>query len=117
MTGLRYFAGALALCFLFSMPANAACARKEMLTAYVAERFPQAQTIVLAKSDARLFLAAVNRGGRPPLAADEIMIIDVTGTGAALPVALFENGCLTRLGALPRPVVRAILNMIARYGA
>ena len=116
MTGLRYLAGALALC-LISVQAHAACATRETFAAFVAERFPHAQVTVLGKIDARLFLAAINRLARPPLAADEIVIVDVTKTGSAVPVALFERGCMTRLGALPRPVMRTILNIIARNGA
>jgi|GEM_PF-2581617 len=117
MTGLRYFAGALGLCLLCSAQADASCAAKQTFTAFVAERFPHAQVTVLDEIDARLFLAAMNRTARPPLAADGIVIVDVTETGTAVPVALFERGCMTRLGALPRPVMRSILNIIARNGA
>jgi len=116
MNRLRYLAGAL-LCLLCSASANASCVSREALLGFVAERYPQARLVVLAKSDARVFLAAVNRMARPPLAADEIVIVDVAHTGAAVPVGLFEAGCLTRLGALPRPFVRAMLNLIARHGA
>ncbi len=121
MTGLRYLAGALALCIALSTPVMAKgenCATREALMAFVGARLRQAEVTVLQKFEARLFLAAVKRiVPAAALAADEIVIIDSAPEAPAVHVALFEAGCMTRVGHLPRPVLRAILNFIARSGA
>jgi len=119
MATLRILAGALALCLsLFASDALAACASRAELARLIAERLPQAKVIVLGAANARLFLAAFNR--IPPtteFAADEIVIIDPAPDAPALSIVLFERGCMTRMGPVPRPVVRALLNEIARSGA
>ncbi len=117
MNNLRSLAGAMALCVLYSVSANATCVAKNNFIAFVAERFPQARVTVLGKTDSELLLSAVNRLARPPLTAEEIVIADVAEAAAAVPVALFAGGCMSRLGHLPRPMVRSILNTIARNGA
>lgn len=120
MTGLRNLAGALALCLLSSasaMAADQSCATRAALAVLIAERLPQARVMVLEKAEARLFLATVNRIAPVPLTADEIVIVDGAPAAPAVRVVLFEAGCMTRVGNLPRAVVRAILIAIARGGA
>ena len=119
MATIRILAGALALCLsLLASDAQAACASRAELAHLIAQRLPQAKVIVLGAAEARLFLAAFNR--IPPateFAADEIVIVDPAPDAPALSIVLFEQGCMTRMGPVPRPVVRALLNEIARGGA
>ncbi|MGQ0485713.1 MAG: hypothetical protein ACT4SY_10220 [Hyphomicrobiales bacterium] len=119
MAILRILAGALALCLsLFAADAQAACASRAELARLIAERLPQAKVIVLGAAEARLFLAAFNRMPPPTVfTADEIVIVDPAPDAPALRIVLFEWGCMTRMGPVPRPVVRALLNEIARGGA
>lgn len=119
MAFFRILAGALALGFLLLAPgAEAACASRAELALLIAQRLPQAKVMVLGGSEARLFLAAFNRIPPPTaLAADEIVIVDPAPDAPALRIVLFERGCMTRMGAVPRPVIRALLNNIARSGA
>ncbi len=119
MAIFRCLAGALALCLsLIASDAQAACASRAELTLLIAQRLPQAKVIVLGEADAKLFLAAFNRMPPPTeLAADEIVIVDPAPGAPALRIVLFERGCMTRMGAVPRPVLRALLNDIARGGA
>jgi hypothetical protein len=118
MNGLRYLAGALALCIFCSASALAAdlgCASRAALVDFVSQRLPQAEVTVLQKAEARVFLAAVNRiAPAAALTADEIVIVDTASDAPAVRVALFEAGCLTRVGYLPRGVVRTIMVAIAR---
>jgi len=119
MTSLRILAGALALGLSLLAPsAEAACATRAELASLIAQRLPQAKVMVLGGPDARLFLAAFNRIPPPTaLTADEIVIVDPAPDAPALRIVLFERGCMTRMGAVPRPVIRALLNDLARSGA
>ena len=117
MLKLRWLAGALALLFISTSAdaAGTACTTRGELMAFLAERFPLAKVAGLSEGDARLFMASLNR--LPPvttLSADEVVIADVGEAETGLRVALFEGGCMTRMGLLPRPVVRQILAAIAR---
>ena len=117
MMTLRCLAGALAL-VLMPLAAGAAetpCATRIQVMAVLAQKLPQARVTVLAAGDAKLFMTSLNR--IPPstaLNADEVMIVDTGGNVPALRVMLFENGCLSRMGNMPRPIVRQILNDVAR---
>ncbi len=119
MATLRILAGALALGLsLLASGAEAACASRAELASLIAQRLPQAKVIVLGAAEAKLFLAAFNRIPPPTeLTADEIVIVDPAPDAPALRIVLFEWGCMTRIGAVPRPVIRALLNDIARSGA
>jgi len=119
MAFLRILAGALALgLLLLASGAEAACASRAELALLIAQRLPQAKVVVLGAAEAKLFLAAFNRMPPPTeLAADEIVIVDPAPGAPALRLVLFEGGCMTSMGAVPRPVIRALLNDIARSGA
>jgi hypothetical protein len=115
----RCLAGALALCLsVLASGAQADCTTRAGLAHLIAQRLPQAKVVVLGAAEAKLFLAAINRMPPPTeLSADEIVIVDPAPDAPALSIVLFEHGCMTRIGTMPRPVMRAILNDIARSGA
>ncbi|MGH6820996.1 MAG: hypothetical protein ACREDU_09075 [Methylocella sp.] len=123
MTGLRNLAGALALAFSLLVPGNAMaagepCTSRAALTAFVGASFPEARIFVLEKAEARLFLATlIGMAPNAQLAADEILIADTAPAAPAVRVVLFKEGCMSRMGVLPRSVVRATLIAIARSGA
>jgi hypothetical protein len=119
MAKFRMLAGALALCLFYaSAGAGADCMSRADLARLITERMPSAKTIVLAESEAKLFLAAFNRIPPPTeFSADEVVIVDPQPGAPALRLALFEAGCMARTGNVPRPVIRLLLNEMARGGA
>lgn len=119
MAIFRILAGALALGLsLLASNAQAACAHRPELASLIAQRLPQAKVTVLGAAEAKMFLAAFNRMPPPSeLTADEIVIVDPAPDAPALRIVLFERGCMTRMGSVPRPVIRVLLNDIARSGA
>jgi len=120
MNGLRSLAGALALCCLsvMAVAADAPCASRAALMDFISSRFPRTEVRLLQKTEAQAFLAAIIRiAPAASLAADEIVIVDQALDAPFVRVALFEKGCLTRIGNLPRAVVGKILVSLARGSA
>jgi hypothetical protein len=117
MMRLRLAVAAMALCLLVST-ATAACISRSEFVSLLAARLPQAEVTLLEGDRARMFLASLNR--LPPataLSADEIVIIHQGPAAPALRIVLFENGCITRIGILPRALLRKLMNELARSGA
>lgn len=121
MKHLRLFAGALLAASLLSgrgAEAAATCVSREALAAWLAARLPQAATLTLDAADARVFLAgyaAASQSAAP--AADAIVIVATAPQAPLLRIVLFQDGCLTRIDALPRRLVDRLLNDVARTGA
>lgn len=120
MTMLRCLAGALALAFMTiaASAAQTSCTTRGDLAAFLAKNLPGARVTVLGAAEASLFIASLNR--LPPvtdLRADELVVVDIGERMPHLRIVLFEKGCMTRMGTLPRQVARKILNDVGRGGA
>ena len=121
MTSLRLLAGALALCLVLPMAAAKAetrCATRAELSAFLAQRLPEVKITVLGPGESQVFLASlagITKNSEP--VADEIVIVDAAPDAPLLKIVLFEHGCLTRIGAMPRRLVTRLLNDVARAGA
>jgi hypothetical protein len=109
-------AATLALCLITLTPlAVARCVSRAEIAAAIAQQLPEAKTALLAAGEAQAFLAAYN--AEPPrtsLAADEILLVELVSDPAITRAVLFEHGCFTQAGPIPRLLVTSLLNAIER---
>jgi hypothetical protein len=94
------------------------CLKREVAAPAIMQRFPGAELHVLLGDEAQAFLALFN--AIPPatdLAADEILIAAASPEAPDMRLLLFEDGCLMRIGVVPRRVIAPILVKLSRTGA
>lgn len=107
---------ALAFCwFAFISLDEARCLPRNEVAAAISQQPPGAKTALLTGEEAAAFVAAYN--AEPPataLHADEVLLIDIAGEPAITRAVLFERGCLTRAGAMPRRLVKSLLGALER---
>lgn len=121
MKALRALAGAAIVCAqLVSTPATAApvCVTKADFATFLARQLPAARAVVLQAKDAGVLLASLARAtNSTPVAADELMVVDLSPEAPALKVVAFRGGCMTMIGTFERRTVTRALNEVSRNGA